>query len=67
MTEAAHNLIDAFKALPVAERHAVFLQLATIAETSAGEISDEELIFAGEQLFLLYDAEEAKDAQANKG
>jgi len=67
MTEAANNLIDAFSALPLVERHAVMVELARIFETDAGQVSDDELAFAGEQVFAMYDAEEAKRGDTNGG
>ncbi len=65
MSEAAHNLIDAFSALPVAERHAVLIELARMSQDEAGDISDNELAFAGEQIFLMYDAEETGRDETN--
>lgn len=67
MSEAAHNLIDAFTALPAPERHAVLVELARISEEDAGALTDEELTFAGEQLFAMYDAEEAGHGETNAG
>ncbi len=63
MSEAAHNLIDAFTALPISERHAVFLELARISETDTGDLTDVELALAGEQVFAMYDAEEAEHGE----
>ncbi len=57
MSEAAINLIDAFAALPLTERHAVLLELARISEDEAGGITDDELEFAGDQVFSMYDAD----------
>lgn len=65
MSEAANNLVDAFAALTLTERHAVLLELARISEDEAGGITDDELAFAGEQVFALYDAEEAGGGEAN--
>ena len=62
-----HSLIDAFTALSVRERHAVLVELARISEEDAGAITDEELTFAGEQLFGMYDAEEAGNAETGAG
>jgi hypothetical protein len=36
-----------------------------ISGDDMGEITDDELAFAGEQVFALYDAEEAGDGEAN--
>ncbi len=65
MSDAAHTLIDAFTALPAIERHAVLLELARISEEDTGDVSDDELAFAGEQVFALYDAKEAVDGETN--
>ncbi len=60
MSDAATQLIDTFASLPPHERHAVLVELARISETDAGSISDEELTFAGAEVFAMYDREEAK-------
>lgn len=67
MSETALNLIDAFTALSVRERHAVLVELARISEEDAGAITDEELTFAGAQLFSMYDAEESGNAESSPG
>lgn len=67
MSETAHKLIDAFTALSVRERHAVLVELARISEEDAGAITDEELTFAGDQLFAMYDAEEEGNAETSAG
>ena len=67
MSETAHNLIDAFTALSAQERHAVLVELARISEEDAGAITDEELTIAGEQMFAMYDAEEAGNAETSAG
>ena len=67
MSDAAHSLIDAFTALPVTERHAVLVELARIAESDAGALTDAELSLAGEQVFALHDAEEAGNGETNSG
>jgi len=66
MSDAAHNLIDAFSALPPAERHAVLVEITRISECDAGSVSDEELTFAGEQIFAMYDAEEKARGETNQ-
>lgn len=53
MSDAAHSLIDAFTALPAIERHAVLLELARISEEDTGEVSDDELAFAGEHVVIV--------------
>lgn len=67
MTAAAHRLIDAFSALPFSERHAVLVELARISENDAGSLTDDELTYAGEQIFAMYDAEEATSGETNPG
>lgn len=67
MNQAAQNLIDAFFELPVSERHAVIIELARISETDADAFSDEELIQAADQLFSIYDAEEADHGETSAG
>jgi hypothetical protein len=67
MSETAQNLIDAFTALSAQERYAVLVELARISEEDAGAITDEELTFAGEKLFAMYDAEEAGNADTSAG
>ncbi len=58
MSEAASQLIKAFSALPSSERHAVILELAKISESDT-PISDDDLVRAGDELFGIYDEEEA--------
>jgi hypothetical protein len=60
MSDDAVRLLDAFAALPPSERYAVFVEMARFSETNAGAISDEELAHAGEELFSMYDSEEAE-------
>lgn len=45
----------------------MLVELARISEEDAGAITDEELTFAGEQLFAMYDAEEAGNAETSAG
>lgn len=65
MSEAASNLIDAFILLPISERHAVLVELARISEVDAGDLTDDELAIAGEQIFAMYDAEEAERGETS--
>jgi hypothetical protein len=58
------QIIDAFTALPPAQRYAVIVELVRISEADAGPLSDDELVAAGDDLFRMYDAEEAMDGQA---
>ncbi len=59
MSDDAAQLISAFSALPPDERYMVFVELARIAEIDAGPISDDELTQTGDELFAMYDREEA--------
>lgn len=65
MSEAVNNLIAAFTSLPIPERRAVLLELARISESDAGDLSYDELAIAGEQVFAMYDAEEAERGETN--
>jgi NADPH-dependent 7-cyano-7-deazaguanine reductase QueF-like protein len=67
MSEAASQLIQAFSALSPHERHSVLIELARIAESDDSGLSDDELIFGGEQIFAMYDAEEAQHGEAEAG
>lgn len=58
MSEEARQLIEAFTALAAPERYAVLVELARISEADAGPVTDDELTFAGVELFSMYDAEE---------
>lgn len=60
MSETADELIQAFSTLPPHERRAVLIELARISEVDAGPLTDDELTHAGEQVFAMYDAEEAE-------
>lgn len=59
MSDAATQLIRAFSALSPSERHAVMLELAKISESKT-ELSDEDLSRVGDELFGMYDEEEAE-------
>ena len=59
MSETATELIQTFSTLSPHERHAVLIELARISEADDGPLSDDELAYAGEQMFAMYDAEEA--------
>lgn len=65
MSEAASNLINAFTLLPIPERYAVLVELARISEVDAGDVTDDELAIAGEQIFAMYDAEEAQRGETS--
>lgn len=60
MSEAASSLVDAFSLLSLPERHDVLVELARISENDAGDLTDDELVRAGEVVFAMYDAEEAE-------
>jgi hypothetical protein len=65
MSETAVELIHAFSTLPHHERYEVLIELARISERDHGPLTDEELSFAGEQVFARYDAEEAGHGEAS--
>lgn len=67
MSETAIELIQAFSALPPHERHAVLIELARISEGDNGPLTDDELIFAAEQVFAIYDVEEAERGETSTG
>lgn len=66
MSDAAAELIRAFSALPPIERHAVMLELAKISESET-DLSAEDLARAGDELFGMYDDEEAELGDSNEG
>lgn len=65
MSEAASGLIDAFSLLSPLERHDVLVELARISENDAGDLTDDELALTGEQVFAVYDAEEAERGETS--
>jgi len=67
MSETATQLIHVFASLSPEERYAVLMELTRISESDAGPLSDDELTFAGSQLFSLYDAKEAQHGEPNVG
>ncbi len=60
MSETATELIRTFSTLSPQERHAVLIELVRISEADDGLLSEDELACAGEQVFAMYDAEEAE-------
>lgn len=64
MSDDAVQFLNAFAALPPHERYAVFVQLARISGADAGPVSEDELMFAGEEIFSMYDDEEAESGDA---
>lgn len=66
MSETAVELIRTFATLSPHERHTVLVELARIAEAEDGPLSDDALARAGEQVFAMYDAEEAGHGDAGE-
>jgi len=67
MSETATELIRTFCTLSPNERYAVLVELARISEADDGPVSDDELAHAGEQIFAMYDAEEAEHGESQAG
>ena len=67
MSETATELIQAFSTLSAHERHAVLIELARISEADDGPLTNDELTYAGAQVFAMYDAEEAKHGNTEPG
>ena len=65
MSETAIELIQAFSTLPPHERHAVLIELARISEGDDGPLIDDELTFAGEQVFAICDVEETERGETS--
>jgi hypothetical protein len=63
MNHDLSRIIDAFIALPAAQRYAVIVELARISEADAGPHLEDDLVAAGDALFRMYDDEEAVDGQ----
>jgi len=66
MSETATELIRTFSTFSPQERHAVLIELARISEADDGLLSDDELAFAGDELFAMYDAEEADHGETQE-
>jgi hypothetical protein len=66
MSETATELVRAFSTLSPQERYAVLIELARISEADGGLLSDDELVYAGEQIFAMYDAEEADHGETQE-
>jgi hypothetical protein len=63
MSAAAQQLLDAFDALPEADKHQVVIDiLRRFAGAGAGDLPEEALTAAADELFLALDAEEARHA-----
>jgi len=67
MSETAAQLIRMFRSLSPNERHAVLVELVRISEAEDGPVPDDELADAGEQIFAMYDAEEAELSPLRRG
>lgn len=59
MTEAATQLIRAFSSLTADERYSVLIELARLSESDA-PMTDEDFARAGNEIFAMYDDEEAQ-------
>lgn len=66
MSDAATQLIRAFSGLSPSERYAVMLELAKISESET-DLSDEDLARVGDELFGMYDEEEADLGNSTEG
>lgn len=62
MSDTARQLLDAFDALPEAERETVVAELLTRHPVGAGDLPDAGLVELADELFRANDAEEATDA-----
>lgn len=61
MTAEAKRLIEEFEALPDAEKQRVIVEILRIAnDVDYGDITDEELRHAADQIFVMMDEEEAR-------
>jgi hypothetical protein len=64
MTGAVQELLAAFDALTEAEKHDAAAQvLRRVVEGESGDIAEDVLVAAAEELFLEFDAREAADGQ----
>ena len=59
MTEAATQLIRAFSSLTTDERYRVLIELARLSESDA-PMTDDDFSRAGDEIFAMYDDEEAQ-------
>lgn len=65
MTEAVQALLDTFDALSDAEKQEATVQLLRrVVEEESGDVPEEALVVAAEELFLELDAWEAADGQS---
>lgn len=63
MTTAAHNLLNAFDALPPAEKQSVAVEILRRA-VSVDELKDEAFDEVAAEIFQVYDAEESTGAKS---
>jgi hypothetical protein len=64
MTFAAEQILGSFDSLSDAEKHQVAVEiLRRVSGSTSGDLADDELSAAADQLFCDLDAEEAKHAQ----
>jgi hypothetical protein len=64
MTAAVQHLLDSFDALPDADKHRVAVEiLRRFAGSAEGDLPDEALVSAADELFRALDDEEAGHAQ----
>jgi hypothetical protein len=66
MTSAVRELLRSFQSLSDAEKHeAASLLLKHVVQGEAGDVGDDALVAAAEELFLELDAREAGDGQSS--
>jgi hypothetical protein len=64
MTPAVQHLLDAFDALPDTDKHSATVEiLRRVAVPAEGDLPEEALVEAADELFRGLDAAEANDAQ----
>lgn len=65
MSTSVQELLDSFEALSDAEKHEAAVELLRrVQEESPGDLSDQALVEAADELFRGLDAREAADGQA---
>jgi hypothetical protein len=64
MSESVQQLLQAFDALPEADKHQAAVEIARrLSSVAEGDVPDSALVQAAEELFRALDAEEAGHAQ----
>ena len=64
MNAAVQQLLNAFDALPEADKHQVTIEiLRRVSPATEGDVPESALVEAAEELFLALDTEEASHAQ----